>query len=80
MPGSEFRQAGYRLIDQIADFIDNIGDKPVTTNPSSAELSTLIGLDPLPEDGKPANEIVNRASGLLFNHSLFNGQIGRAHV
>jgi aromatic-L-amino-acid decarboxylase len=73
MPGSEFRQAGYRLIDQIADFIDNIGDKPVTTNPSSAELSTLIGLDPLPEDGKPANEIVNRASGLLFNHSLFNG-------
>lgn len=73
MQGAEFRQAGYQLIDQIADFIDNIGNKPVTTNPSSVQLSTLIGLDPLPEYGKTANEIVNRASGLLFNHSLFNG-------
>jgi glutamate/tyrosine decarboxylase-like PLP-dependent enzyme len=73
MPGAEFRQTGYQLIDQIADFIDNISGKPVTSNPSSAELSAIVGLDSLPEYGKPANEIVNCASSLLFNYSLFNG-------
>jgi aromatic-L-amino-acid/L-tryptophan decarboxylase len=73
MQGSEFRQAGYQLIDQIADFIDHIREVPVTTSPSSAKLSAIIGLDPLPEQGKTANEIISRASSLLFNHSLFNG-------
>src|SRR5580658_10108502 len=70
MQGSEFRQIGYQLIDQIAGFIDNIRRKPVTSNPSSAHLSAIIGLDSLPEDGKTANEIVNHASSLLFNYSL----------
>ena len=73
MQGAEFRQTGYRLIDQIADFIDHIGGKPVTTNASPPQLSDIIGLDPLPESGKTANEIINRASHLLFNHSLLNG-------
>jgi aromatic-L-amino-acid decarboxylase len=73
MQGSEFRQAGYQLIDQIADFIDHIREKPVTTSPSSAQLSAIIGLDPLPDQGKAAHDIISRASSLLFNHSLFNG-------
>ena len=73
MQGSEFRQTGYQLIDQIADFIDNIGGKPVTTTASLAQLSGIVGLEPLPESGKTANEVVNRASRLLFNHSLLNG-------
>ena len=57
--GSEFKQAGYQLIDQIADFIDNIRRKPVTTNVSSVQLSGIIGLDSLPEYGKTANETFN---------------------
>jgi aromatic-L-amino-acid/L-tryptophan decarboxylase len=73
MQGSEFKAAGHRLIDQIADFIEDISDKPVTTGLSSVELSRLVGQGPLPEHGKPANEIIDRASDLLFNHSLFNG-------
>jgi aromatic-L-amino-acid decarboxylase len=73
MQGSEFKRTGYQLIDQIADFIDNIGGKPVTTNASSTQLADIIGLDSLPEYGKTANEIVNRASGLLLNYSLLNG-------
>jgi aromatic-L-amino-acid/L-tryptophan decarboxylase len=75
MQGSEFKQIGYHLIDQIGDFIDNIRRKPVTTNTSSVQLSGIIGLDSLPEDGKTANEIVDRASGLLFNYSLLNGHL-----
>jgi glutamate/tyrosine decarboxylase-like PLP-dependent enzyme len=73
MEGSEFRRAGYRLVDQIAEFIDNIHGKPVTTNASSVQLSGIVGNDPLPEHGIPAIEIVNRASDLLFSYSLLNG-------
>ena len=73
MQGSDFKQTGYQLIDQIADFIDNICRKPVTTNASSTQLSDIIGLHSLPEYGKTAQEIVTRASGLLFNYSLLNG-------
>jgi len=73
MQGTEFKQAGYQLIDQIADFIDNISRKPVTTNASSAQLSAIIGHQSLPETGKPAMEILNHATDLLFNHSLLNG-------
>jgi len=73
MQGAEFRRIGYQLIDQIADFIDNISGKPVTTNTSPVQLSGIIGLEPLPEYGKTASEIVNRAASSLFNYSLFNG-------
>jgi aromatic-L-amino-acid decarboxylase len=73
MPGAEFKQAGYRLIDQIADFIDNISRKPVTTHVGPVELQRILGVDPLPQQGRPANEIVNRASDLLFGYSLLNG-------
>src|SRR3984957_5471867 len=73
MQGSEFKQIGHQLIGQIADFIDNICRKPVTTDASSAKLSGIIGHHSLPEYGTPANEIVNRASSLLFDYSLLNG-------
>jgi hypothetical protein len=73
MQGSEFKQTGYQLIGQIADFIDNIRRKPVTTKVSSTQLSDTIGLHSLPEYGKTTNEVVKRASGLLFNYSLLNG-------
>jgi aromatic-L-amino-acid decarboxylase len=73
MQGSEFRQTGYQLIDQIADFIDQIPLKPVTTNASPVQLSGIIGVGSLPETGKTAKEIVERASDILFNHSLLNG-------
>ena len=73
MEGAEFKQAGYQLIDQIADFIDNISRKPVTSGISPAEISEIIGRQSLPEYGCAANDIVTRAADLLFNYSLFNG-------
>jgi aromatic-L-amino-acid decarboxylase len=73
MQGVEFKQTGYQLIDQIADFIDNISQRPVTINLSSTQLSEIMGDHPLPENGKAASEIVNRAADLLLNYSLLNG-------
>ncbi len=46
MPGSEFRRTGYQLIDQIADFIDNISRKPIS-NRLRTNFQRLLVLIPL---------------------------------
>jgi aromatic-L-amino-acid decarboxylase len=73
MQAAEFKQAGYRLIDQIAGFIDNISRKPVTANASPAQLAAILGQHPLPEKGRAASDILEQATDLLFNYSLLNG-------
>ena len=69
----EFKKIGYQLIDDIADFIDNIDEKKVTTGESPAEVEKIIGNSSLPENGIFPGELLARASALLFNHSLLNG-------
>ena len=71
--GDEFRKLAHQLVDSIAEFIDTIREKPVTPGESPKQLQALLENASLPENGLPANEIFSRASGLLFDHSLFNG-------
>jgi aromatic-L-amino-acid/L-tryptophan decarboxylase len=70
---SVFKKAGYQLIDSIADFIDNIHERPVTTGESPKQLQPIIGTATLPEEGAAVEELLSRAMDLLFNHSLLNG-------
>ena len=69
----EFRRSGHKLIDQIADFIKGIEEMKVTKgeDPTSL-LQTLVKRD-LPENGTSTQEILDRSSKLLFEHSLLNG-------
>jgi aromatic-L-amino-acid decarboxylase len=69
----EFKKIGYQLIDAVADFFDTIEEKPVTTGESPKQLQPIIGTQSIPEEGKPVEEILTKATDLLFNHSLFNG-------
>ncbi|PZX46858.1 pyridoxal phosphate-dependent decarboxylase family protein [Algoriphagus chordae] len=69
----EFRKIGHQLIDDISDFISSIDQKPVSPNESPSQLQALIGNLSLPENGKPARELISKATALLFNHSLLNG-------
>lgn len=69
----EFKKIGYQLIDQISDFIDTIGKRPVTTGESSVQLQSILGNSSLPEKGTSPEELLSKTSGLLFNHSLHNG-------
>jgi aromatic-L-amino-acid decarboxylase len=69
----EFKNIGHQLVDAIANFIDNIKDKPVTTGASSKQLQQLVGSASLPETGRPPGELLANAAELLFNNSLFNG-------
>jgi len=73
MHGSEFKMAGHLLVDRIAGFIDSIGERPVTTSATAAQLKQITGLAPLPEKGEDAQHLLNRAADLLIEYSLFNG-------
>ena len=69
----EFKEIGYRLIDEIADFTGNIGNKPVTKGETPSQIQKILGNASLPENGRSPNELVSQTTQLLFEHSLFNG-------
>jgi aromatic-L-amino-acid decarboxylase len=73
MSKEEFAAIGHKLVDQIADFIDSIPERPVTTGQSPKELQQLMGNTPLPEKGAEAGPILSKAFDLLTQHSLLNG-------
>jgi len=70
---TEFRKIGYRLVDEISNFITTIEKKPVTTGESPKQLQKILGTSSLPENGSSADDILLRASDLLLHHSLLNG-------
>lgn len=69
----EFKKVGYELVDTIAQFHSIIGDNALTNGESPEQLQKILGADVLPSGSKSVGEIMNRATELLFNHSLFNG-------
>src|SRR6185369_12956493 len=73
MHGDEFRQLGHRLVDQIAEFLDCLPQRPVTTDKSPQAIRELLGSDTLPEQGSSPDELFDKTAALLFDHSLFNG-------
>jgi aromatic-L-amino-acid/L-tryptophan decarboxylase len=73
MTPSEFRKAGYRLIDQVAELLCTLPERPVAPNESPATLRALLGSHSLPEHGRDASTLLDEATNLLFDHSVFNG-------
>lgn len=73
MSKEEFKKVGYSLVDRIAHFIDTIPEKSVTTGETPEQVQTILGRASMPEVGADAETILNRATDLLFDHSLLNG-------
>ncbi|MBD0778981.1 aspartate aminotransferase family protein [Maribacter sp. ANRC-HE7] len=69
----EFKKLGYQLVDTIARFMENIDEYPVTKGESPLQVQRALGDSNFPEQGKTAQEILNRSTELLLEHSLFNG-------
>lgn len=73
MDAETFRALGHRLVDQMADHLEAIPHGPVMRDASSAVVRAALDLDgPLPEAGTDAAPLLERATNLLFDHSLFN--------
>ena len=73
-PPADFRHAGHALVDAIAEFLESLPDRPLTTPASPAELRRVLHADrALPEDGAAMEPLLASAAQLLFDHSLFNG-------
>ncbi|MDH5598377.1 MAG: aminotransferase class V-fold PLP-dependent enzyme [Cyclobacteriaceae bacterium] len=73
MSPEEFRQQGYKMIDTLADYLENISNYPVTPGESPQQVRKLLQEIPFPEEGESVDDILSQSSELLIKHSLFNG-------
>ena len=74
MSASEFRSAGHALVDRIADWLERLPDGPVMRDESPAAVRRVLDAERgLPDGGADAGALLDEATRLLFEHSLFNG-------
>lgn len=68
-----FRALGHRLVDDLAALLDSIPQRPVTRGQSPAAIRKALGLGgSLPENGCDPAPLLETATRLVFEHSLFN--------
>ena len=74
LSAEEFRVVGHRLVDQIADFIDTIGSRPVAPSLAPRDVRALVGADAVvPESGRGATGMLEDMARVLFANSTLNG-------
>lgn len=74
MSPSEFRAAGHELVDTIAQFLEELPSRSLTSGESPSEIRALIDAEArVPEHGSAPGELLQAAARLLMEHSLFNG-------
>ncbi len=73
LSASEFRSSGYRLIDELAELLGTIHERPVTTSKSPSQVRALINSSSMPKRGTPAAKLLRETTRLLLQDSLFNG-------
>ena len=73
MKSDNFRAIGHHLVDRIADFLDSLPTRPITTGEAPPAIREALDSNRLvPDFGTDPAKLVDRAADLLFDHSLFN--------
>ena len=73
MDPEEFRRLGHTLVDRLAEFMESLPARPVTPGESPSQVrSALDAPRPLPKQGTDPEALLNNATDLLLDHSLFN--------
>lgn len=70
---NEFKKLGYQLVDTIAAFLEGLPRGPITTGETPSQIQTHLNNGDLPAKGMATDELLDRASRLVLEHSLFNG-------
>jgi aromatic-L-amino-acid/L-tryptophan decarboxylase len=71
---ARFRELGHTLVDQVADLLESVPDRPITRDASPSYVREALDLNgPLPERGEDPGTLLERTAQLLRDHSLFNG-------
>ncbi len=73
MSAGEFRALGHDLVERIADFIQQIPNRPAARDISPAEARARLGQGGLPEHGTDAGTLLARAAELVFDGCRING-------
>ena len=74
MSATAFRTAGHDLVDRIADWLEQLPGGPIMRDETPATVRQVLGAErTLPESGSDAATLLDEATRLLFEHSLFNG-------
>jgi aromatic-L-amino-acid decarboxylase len=73
MRSDDFRAIGHHLVDRIADFLGSLPARPVTPGESPPTVREILdSTRPLPTSGADPAQLMDHATDLLFDHSLFN--------
>ncbi len=68
-----FRAIGHRLVDDLADLVARVPDRPLTRDEPPGVIREALGLTgPLPEQGTDPAALLAAITPRLFAHSLFN--------
>ncbi len=74
MDAKQFRELGTQLVERIAGFLESLPKRPVTPAEPPAVVRKVLKADrTLPQQGADAAELLNTATDLMSEHSLFNG-------
>ncbi len=55
----EFRKIGHRLIDDVADFLGSLPERPVSPGRTPGQIRSVLGDASLPENGTPAKPVAH---------------------
>jgi glutamate/tyrosine decarboxylase-like PLP-dependent enzyme len=75
MDAGEFREVGHRVVDLLAEYFENIEEKPVFPNIEPATLTRFFA-EPLPQDPSPAESILSELEQKLLPNCTHVGHPG----
>ena len=75
MDHEEFRRIGHRVVDQLAEYFDRVQGERVFPDVEPAQVRALFE-NPLPREGRPAEEVLAELDRVLFPYCVHTGNGG----